>query len=312
MADNLTQLKTNQVLYSGSEAGSGESLDKSMIAIAIQYSHRVGELVFHDDHIPPTAFDTNNPDAFWPAKCLDSIDSSEDISDTNFPDLVPYLNSKKSTYAKGTVNEKSEFDIINWSITSNVATLTFSGIPEQAIINNLLEDNNVHGNFTTWRCIELASSIGNIPAGVYEITAIDSALLEIEFAVTASDGSGSVTATVSFPTHKIAGSTTIARLFQVSGRAIVSANDTDGDVISGLRARDQMQGHSHNYLRRIRVDSLGGSGYNGSSSQNYQDPENTTYNNVTDGTNGIPRTGSYNRPNQLGAHVYIWGKRYVA
>jgi hypothetical protein len=96
----------------------------------------------------------------------------------------------------------------------------------------------VNGGYSDWQTITLPAAIGDIAAGDYNITDVDAVSRTISFAYTDSDNSGSVTATVSFYRHRIAGSTTTARLFQISEDALMSVGN---DRISMFRQLDQMQ-----------------------------------------------------------------------
>lgn len=198
----------------------------------------VGEIKFMDDYYAPSAS--------FPWKALTDDDSV--LTTTNWPDLVPHLRAKTLKYKPGTSSSQSAFNVTNWAISTNVATLTFSNLtPENAILAALAEDKLVHGSFTAWRTITLASAIGSITAGTYAITAMSTSSRTISFAFTGTNGSGSVTATVAFYPHRLstaddAGGTQ-ARHFKAVGEAFHTVNDADNSWIGGLRRRFRMQGH---------------------------------------------------------------------
>jgi hypothetical protein len=308
----------------GEAAGTNYYVLAAIKGVTIKLSKQLGELFFLDDYKAPVEFDKDNPETFFPAKCLDAIDGKEDIDDANYPDLGPYLRAKRTYYRRGTSSEKKSFDVTGWQISSNTAILTFaSQTAEQAILDDLLEDQKVNGSYGDWRTITLPNQIGDIPAGTYAIEAIDTASREVEFSLTAGDNSGTGSYVVEFAPHKLddslSGAGTKARLFEVSGRSIVSANDASDEVVSGLRRRDQMQEHFH------RLDSsLGGGFYVGIRGT---DPsaigadlgDGGTGTNAAVRTQGAgsannsnARTGSTTDPRSLGAHVYMWAKRYIA
>ena len=104
----------------------------------------------------------------------------------------------------------------------------------------MLEDKLVHGSYSNWRTLTVAADIGDIPAGTYEITGIDTTSRTVSFALAASDNSGSDTGIIVFYPYRVAGSETTARLFEVSDRVLIS-EASDGTAVSGLRHRDATQ-----------------------------------------------------------------------
>jgi hypothetical protein len=304
----------------------------------------VGELFYLDTVKTPTEYTYATRRSFFPALCLDTIDDNTDISSTNWPDmgskdgLVTHLRAKKFTYLDGiSGSEEDDFDVTDWAISSNVATLTFGDTdPENAILGALYDDALVHGggaetaSYTDWRSITLPSAIGDITAGEYAITEVDATSRTISFSFTASDNSGSGTYTVNFYQHRIPGSTTTARLFENKGRSLVSANDADGECIAGLRRRDRFQGHTLSSINDSSTAGqtpwrLGGASSRGQASaasaaagRQRADFHDQSDSNVIDavlgddGTNGDPRTGKTSDPRSLIGHVYIWGGKYVA
>lgn len=305
-------------------AGTNKYVLAAIKGVAIQHSKQVGELFLHK-YKAPEAFDKDNPDDFFPAVCLDIGD--QDLSDANWPDLVPELRSIRTEYNEGKAGAKSEFVVIDWAIVSNVATLTFANTTaELAILAALAEDNLVHGSYTGWRTITLPSAIGDIAAGDYAITAIDSLARTVSFAFTAADNSGTVTAVASFYTHRIAGSTTTARIFEASARTLVSANDADGEAVAGLRRRDRGQGHkSYIFARETGTTTATVSDSQQPTDANQPGGDNNVIiagtsieatvgkssNPISDGTNGTPRTGKTTDPRAMIGHLFMWGRNYI-
>ena len=287
--------------------GSNKYILAAMKGLAIAHGKPLGETFFLNKYRAPAAFDKDNPELFFPALCLDIGD--QDISETNWPDLVPDLRVLRATYNEGIAGSKYQFDVTNWNVTSNVGTLTFADqTAEKAMLADYTEDNLVHGDFNNYRSVTLASAIGNIPAGEYALSAIDPSARTITFSVTASDGSGAVTAIAEFYQHRIPGSSTTARVFERPGGVLVAANDPDGECIAGMRRRDRGQGHWHD----IQVTESPSGVIDISLGSAIGTPVNLARLMVTDGVNGAPRTGKTTDPRALVGHLYIWGKSYVA
>lgn len=298
-------------------AGTNKYVLAAIKGIAIGYGKQLGELFFLDTAKDPAAFDKDNPELFFPGKCLSTIEDYEDISSTNFPDLVTHLRAKAFKYFEGITGETSAFSVTNWAIVSNVATLTFSGAAATAMLAALAEDVLVHGSYTNWRSVTLAAAIGDITAGEYAITDVDAAGLTIDFAFTAGDNSGAVTATCNFYQHRVPGSTTTARLLQSTGRNLISANDGNGKYIAGLRMRDAMQRITGEFTGGISsgpesgafttngtYTSWGGAGGN---TQKY------TFNTADSISPNTAKTDDdETRGPGVAGHLYIWGRSYTA
>ncbi len=279
----------------------------------MMYRKKIGEFFYTDTYEAPSQYNASDPESFFPALCLDTIEGQEDISSENWPYLVDYLREKKFSYREGKTSSKSDFDVTDWDITSNVVTLTFANdTAENAMLSVLAEDNLVHGDFNDWRSITLPEAIGDVDAGEYAITDIDTAARTIKFSLTASNNSGSGTFTVNFYQHRIPGSTTTARVYEATARSLVSANDSDGEAIAGLRRRDRMQGHWH-YGFGLTVgtdtwDDVRGRLGPGTATSRFgaaaaaEDEENA---------NGTPRTGDTTDPRSLIGHLYMWGQDFV-
>lgn len=290
-------------------SGSDSSqLWKAMRKVIKERSKHVGELFALLDKKAPVGFGTGTEDTYFPELCLTNIDSYLDISDTNWPDLVSYLRGLKMVFKDGLTGELASFGVTNWAISSNVATLTFTNDADHiAFLTALSEEQTVHGSFTNWRTVTLASAIGNITAGTYAISAISAGSRTISFAFTAANASGSVTASVEFYAHRIAGSATTARVWTAKGMSIIGVNDANGYFVSGgLRRRDFMQGHIHSGSIPIAGVAWATPGNSGLTNTG------TIGTPITDGTNGTPRTGKTTHGPAIAAHIYIHGGRYVA
>ncbi|ORC37254.1 hypothetical protein B4O97_03430 [Marispirochaeta aestuarii] len=299
--------------------GSNTYILSAIKGMAIKYGKKLGEVFFSEEYEAPAAFDKDNPEDFNPAVCLSSIEDHLDISATNWPDLVPVLRARPAYYMHNKTGEKYQFDVTNWAIVSNVATLTFANTTaELAILGVLSEDTVAHGGYGNWQTITLASAIGDIAAGDYAITDVDAASRTISFAYAASDNSGGVTAVASFYRHRVAGSTTTARLFPVDGYAIMSEGS---DRVSGFRKLDQMQ--------RITGDVIvaSGSAIAPATGAFYQTAiadgvaaTSGSYNRflVSLDSSGSPNartsatTDGETRPRNIAAYMYLWGRSYVA
>ena len=301
-----------------------EALVTTGIKNAIAYGKPIGELFYLDSLRLPAAYSSGAPGDYFPAKCLDDINVYEDITVANWPSLVPHLRAKALTYNEGITGQKSAFDVTDWDITSNIATLTFANTTaENAILTALAEDNLVHGSFANWRSITLGSAIGTITAGEYAITAIDTSLRTVKFAFTAANGGASGAFTSSFYTNRVPGSSTTARLYQATGRTLVSANDGVG--INGLRKRDRFQSwqafgtvSGNNYWgiieiadQRTTAQANTGSGLNRFATAGTQGQPNMIKAG-SDGVNGTPRTGLTTHGPESVGHLYIHGRSYVA
>jgi hypothetical protein len=276
----------------------------------------------------PAAFNGGTPDTYWPRLCLTNIDSYVDINDTNWPDLVPALRAMKMIFKEGLSGAIPNPGVTNWAISSNVATLTFTNNTDHiALLMSLSEDQAVHGSFTNWRTVTLANAIGSITAGTYAITGVNAFSRTITFAFTASNGSGAVTSSVEFYTHRIAGSTTTARVWTARGLALHGVNDAAGYFVSGaLRKRDQMQqitgsvetpGFASAYWTNTatvegafqKVTSSGGNRVLGRTDNNESGFRTLAF----DSANSPgARTGDTTHSPAMSVHLYIHGGRYVA
>lgn len=280
-----------------------------------EYGTELGTLEFIQGNVKsPAAWSVGSPTAYFNKICLDAIETYEDISNANWPDLVPYLRAQLLKYNDGITGAKSAYDVTAWAISSNVATLTFANTTaENAILAALAEDQIIHGSYTNYRSITLPSAIGDIDAGEYAITNINTGTRTVSFVFNSGNNSGSGSFVVNFYENRIPGSTTTARLYQATARSLVSANDADGEEIAGLRRRDRFQGHWHNlqlYSNGTTPNAASGIPPYGTAGVLVE--LNKVKDATTDGTNGTPRTGTTTDPRMLVGHMYIHGGEYAA
>lgn len=265
---------------------------------------RVGKIEWFDDYFTP------GENAPW--LILSSPDAV--LAVANWPLLVPYYRAKKLKYLPGTGSEKSTFDVTHYARASNIVTITLANTaPELALIAALAEENLVHGSFSGWASIYLPADLGSadVPAGDYAITALDAGARTISFSHTGSNvGTTAQTKTVELYPHRIPGSTTTARHYQIKGRTLVSTNDDDGEVIAGLRRRDRLQGFKVRSERDLidYTPGTGGESVGGGSLPRRQ--QDSTI--ISDGTNGTPRVGKTTDPRALGAVPALWAGQYIA
>jgi len=185
----------------------------------------------------------------------------------------------------------------------------------------LLEDEISHGGYSNFRTITLDSSVGDIAAGTYPITNINSSARTVSFTYVSANNSGALAFTADFYAYRIAGSTTTARIFSARGLSLVGANDLNGYFMSGgLRRRGYVQGHRHNLVFRGNEGVAGSIGvqvemYNSNSGGNAATNTTSTsaiYDPKTDGINGTPLTAKITHGPAMSGYFYIHLRRYAA
>jgi hypothetical protein len=215
-------------------------------------------------------------------------DDNHVLAVANYPILVPKLRAEKVSAWSGSAY------VTNHTVSVAGSVATGSGTAWDALMAALAEDTLVHDGYTNWRCINIAGTdyaITNVNAPSHTCT------------VSGSPTSGSQTAIVY--ARRIAGSTTTARTYKDSGRALMSP---DGTLrVAGLRRRFHMQGHYHDPLSPQA--SFYGSG-GATNQRNDTNPSmksiTTTGAPVTDGTNGTPITGPEIEPNSSTVYRAMW------
>lgn len=255
-----------------------------------------------------------------------SLLADQEITTSNWSLLVPYLRGKKITYLPGTGSEKSAFDITSYTRATNSVTVTFANATaENKILAALAEDNLVNGSFTNWMTITVPL-FADVPAGTYAITALDTVNRTISFNQTGANVTNSVTTTGEFYLHRVADSepspTTKARVRAVNARSLISINDSDSEVIGGLRRRDRFQKWQlggtvsstyYGYLIGEQSASSAGTqnnnGYPAFVTSGQGNSAMITA--LSDGTNGTPRTGKTTDPRGFGIYLCMWGGTYT-
>jgi hypothetical protein len=262
-----------------------EQLYKAIIAL----SHSVGELLFSG--IKKTTGIT------FPAVRIDEADV---VVDAHTPQLVTALRAQAAE-----VNSTSSFTC---TVSGSVVTFP-SATAADNLIAALVEDSKVHGgdeetqSYASWRTINIAGTD-------YSIASINAPGRAITVAGTPATGSQTV---ICYP-HRIAGSTTTARIYRTSARALVSQGDSGGKLVAGLRRRDYAQSHTHNPLTNNDPNNtVAGGGYlKGYLYNSGELGGHVTGTPNTDGTNGTTRIGPRNEPRGLAAYLYMWAGMYVA
>ena len=282
--------------------GSNTYVAAAIVGMTIRYGHAVGDTIARSGNVAaPAAFDPTVPTAFHPRFCLTDFAGARTLDQSNWPDLVPWLRQQRVIYLEGQTGE-----VVDFSGTVSGSTLTLDDTPAaNALLAALVEDQLAFGSFTDWRSVD----VGDI---TYEITAIDAAVRAITVAGT--PAAGSVNATL-YP-HRIAGSSSTARMHSWRGRSPVGAG-TD-QVIGGLMRRDRFQGHWHTVKRQgtdgeLRFGNEFGSGSDGLGS-GVNVAGNASYEArdiVPDDENDDPRTGPDTHGPDVGVHLYLHAGRYV-
>jgi len=294
------------VLYlkqSGSgNTGWGANVNPALKDI-IDYSHRRGEIFPLDDLIAENqSFNPLDPESYFPAICLSSINVQEVLNTSSYPSA--FIDNRRAVKLRYLVGESGE--VSSWSVTVSGSNITFPNTASaNATLAGMYEDYNVHGaTFTNHRTVDVAGA-------TFAITNIN--LVTRVVTVSGSPTTGSQTA--EFYPYRIAGSTTSIRVFAVKGAGLMAPNDPDGYFIMNLRTRGYFQGHYHNVLRN--GDNLAFSGTSTPTpNTNSVGPSNTTLATdtfnlnaktiITDGTNGTPLTRKITHGPGYTQIFYMW------
>ncbi len=297
--DDLIGIQSEAGVANG--PGSDIRVAKSIVKLAIENSKRLGEIFNLDSLVSPTAFNLATPYDYFPAICLSTIDIQVTLSTANYAELVPHLRAKKLWFRRGRTDE-----VGSWTATVSGSSVTMPNTTSSnALLAALLEDQIVHGGYTNWRTL----TIGGVE---YVITNVNTVTRVIT--VTGTPTAGSQT-TEFFP-HRIAGSTTTAREFEVSGRVVIATNDSAGRWIGDLRMRSYMQGHFTSAgasLNEFLGNNTGGSFIPPGGGGSWSAPlkSSTTGAPTTDGANGTPRTGPETHSPTLSAYTYKWARKFA-
>jgi hypothetical protein len=216
-------------------------------------------------------------------------DSDKTISTANYPILVPDLRASPAsvTLTAGTVVTSVNVNMTSGSVITSVDS-AFT-----IILNALTEEYAIQGAYSI--CVTIGGTD-------YTITSVSTVI-----GISGTIATGATTMTV-YP-HRIVGSTTTAKIFKDSGRALMSH---DGKLrIAGTRRRHHYQGHFH---AAYSFSSGGGNTVLASvSTGNALSTEAGAQvrESKTDSVNGTPITGPETEPNSSGVYRYMWAQVYV-
>jgi hypothetical protein len=308
--DEFIEIQT-QMGDATEQAGSTAQVFRNLLRMTKEFGRNVGDIFFNFDYKPISAFNGTSvatAKTYFPAECLSAIAIQKTVDVANYPDWVPVLRARKLRYFSGLGGEVSV-----WSSTVSGSVITLpNNASAIAILAALAEDVLVHGGYTNWRTLTIS--------GVeYPITNINTVTREIT--VTGSPSAG--TQNVEFYPHRIVGSTTTARIFETTGRSIITPNDSSGRHIAYLRVRDRFQGHR--FFSGMGTTNLSSFIYGQDTSElpglssgliatqtGTPDRQSITSLPKTDGTNSTPRTGSTTHSPGISAHLYEHVGRYIA
>jgi hypothetical protein len=247
------------------------------------------------------------PSASFPALCLTAINTFTDISATNWPILVPELRAQTAVYLDGLTGQTATFA---GSASGNTITLT-NTVANNALLAILVEHAAAFGDDF--------SSLGTV--GNVGITGVNPFARQIT--CTAAPGAGPYT----FYPHRIAGSTTTARVQSWRGRSPVGANGEEGGTVSGYVRRDQTRRITGNFgilhHRGDRVVSTGSFSHQLGSPVNAADNGGGVgFASISFNSQGSPgmagrtsaTTGEANatHPSDVSTHIYMAGGVYNA
>jgi hypothetical protein len=264
----------------------------TLIRDMIRYGKPVGEMFGSEIERTPTAFNPATPDTYFPALPLTTFSGVQTISETNWPDLLPALRDVQLK-----IGSTSTFA---GSASASTITLTDTTANNQ-LLSALAESITHFGyNYTvTWGGTEFA--ITNIATLTRVIT------------VTGTPTAGAGNATF-FP-HRIAGSTTTARVFSLQGLGLIGLGDADRYFVGGLARRGYMQGHKHEQTKEPSSDAFGLANISrtrhvvsGTTTVGFLPLTGSPW---EDG-NGTPRTAKTTNGPSWSVHIYQHGGRYIA
>ena len=203
----------------------------------------------------------------------------------------------------------------SWNIDIAITISSGTGrvlTKEELLLRSLAEDLIINGSYSNWRTVTLANQIGDIVAGDYAITDINTTNNTVKFAYSATNNSGSGSYTIEFYLNRVVGSSTTARIFKNQARTLYTVDSID--YLAGLRKRNTMQGHWHSILNGYGsqlVDDSGGSdtghAIGVSSNNNYKYIAKTI---IPDGINDTTRTWKNTSADAYAAYLYIWAGQY--
>ena len=223
-------------------------------------------------------------------------DSDHDINVAHWPALVADYRAQCLEVMGSSSLVTSWSGTVSGSVFTGPAAGTNAGDAFTNLLAGLLEEVAVHGNYTNWRC-------GNVGGADYTITNVNSVSRSITFSGTPPTG----TQTLIIYHHRIAGSTTTARVFKDSGRATMTPDGVA--IIAGLRRRDRFQG----FGIEIGTEASTTSGTvsidrSSSAAITYWNPNVAR---IVASSYGTPRTGNNTEPNSISVYRYIYGGPYI-
>lgn len=243
------------------------------------------------------------------------INQNATVLAANWTELVPALRA-----IFGSVNGTTNFSITGFTPGSPTTVLQFANnAANNAFLLALQEEQNYHGSFVNFRTLSVITPFGDLAAGDYAITAIDTSLRTVDITATTTSSSAG---TVRYYPFRIdsATSTVNARWFKVEDATLRTIG---GDVIPFFRVRDRIQSHNHSVTTTL--DNNDGSGLQIFFGGGGQGPAagaqgrvalgnaTSTSGNPTDsGTGaGTPRHGTTTRDRGLAVYFYIFGSTFV-
>ena len=270
---------------------------------SIRYGRSVGEIFPLQFRKTPTEFDETDPDTFFPALLL--TDSSQTLSEDNYPAYVPLLRAEKLQ-----VGSTEDF---TGSAAGSVITLA-DNADNNSLMEALAEDQLFEGTYTDWRTVTWDGSD-------YPITDVDPVTREITVTGTPSAGAGTAT----FHPYRISGSATTARLLNADGLVLATAGT--GGTVAGLRVRDQMQRITGSYAagRNIDGNTAGGTASGALSQDTIGNRDSASGTGISTDKQGFSfdsadspdaraseTTDGVTRPRAMGSYLYIHVGRYIA
>jgi hypothetical protein len=286
---------------------SGVSKKITLDTFAALSSHFVGETVFSDlkKTVSPTFPAINRAITI-------------DVSETNYPLLVSEYRAEQLELLG-----VSEWQV---TVTSSVVTIVAGSTAATALCSLFQQDAIVssyqntsepaaftntadYATSSTSRCI-------NLDGTDYRIT--NASATSTNFSLTSEPGNGTYTLKV-YP-YRVAGSSTTARLFKISGSALIAAGDAGGEVVGGFRKMDRMQpitgslsrAASNAFCTAAAVES-GALGRSTVSRGVSAGDSGTTGFDITFNSANSPnaRTGKTTDPRTAGMNVYTWAGVYL-
>jgi len=265
----------------------------------------VGELMLLDGEVIPPSED-------FPFICLTDIDTYADYSADQWPMLIPVERNKIMSWRDPSTGTKYN------TLTATGAVgqvITFENQPYVSAILGILNRHvAAFGAGTDF------GSIGTLNDGTtdYLITGVDSGAAR---SITVASGTPAAGTYRIYP-HRIAGSTTQARIQSWRGRAPVGANGAEGQTVSGFMRVDAMQGHWHAKTFN-NVDSTNSSDSSNPNvnvaglfhSERNGDSVTTKIGGaraLTDGVNNTPRIATTTHPADSSVNIYKHAGRYIA